>query len=128
MRRFPLFATFMATAAIALGACASGHARSANAGEAFALVPGELVQLPDAATLRYLRVAQDSRCPPDVQCIRAGDADVVFEFTPAGGTPVQVEVNLPASPQATMGTWRLQLLSLAFEAPARATVRVDAAP
>jgi hypothetical protein len=122
MRRFPLFATFMATAAIALGACASGHARSAK------LVPGELVQLPDAATLRYLRVAQDSRCPPDVQCIRAGDADVVFEFTPAGGTPVQVEVNLPASPQATMGTWRLQLLSLAFEAPARATVRVDAAP
>jgi hypothetical protein len=124
MHRFLL----SATAAVVLCACASGGARSAKPGEAFTLVPGEAVRLPDAATLRYLRVTQDSRCRPTVQCIRAGDADVVFEFTASGGAPVPVNVNLPESPQASMGTWRLQLLALAFDGPGQATVRVDAAP
>lgn len=114
--------------AFALCACASGGGRAMTPGHAFMLAPGEAVELPDAATLRYVRVAQDSRCPPDVQCIRAGDADVVFEYIPAGGAPVQVDVNLPESPQAPMGAWRLQLLALEFSQPARATVRVDATP
>jgi hypothetical protein len=118
----------LATAAIALGACASGGARSAKSGEAFTLTPGETVQLPDASRLRYVRVAQDSRCRPTVQCIRAGDADVVFEFTAPGDAPVPVNVNIPESPQAAMGRWRFQLLALAFDEPAQATVRVDAAP
>lgn len=128
MHRFPLLATFVATTAVALGACASGGARNAKPGEAFTLVPGEAVQLPDASTLRYVRVAQDSRCPPNVQCIRAGDADVAFEFTTSGGAPVPVNVNLPEAPQASMGAWQLRLLALAFDDPGQATVRVDAAP
>ena len=122
MHRFLL----LATAAVALGACASSGAHHAKPGEAFTLMPGEAVQLPDASTLRYVRVAQDSRCRPTVQCIRAGDADVGFEFTSAGGGPLSVNVNLPESPEATMGAWRLQLLALAFDEPAQATVRVDA--
>jgi hypothetical protein len=61
-----------------------------------------------------------------VQCIRAGDADVAFEFTSPGDGPLPVNVNLPESPGATMGAWRLQLLALAFDEPAQATVRVDA--
>ena len=122
MHRFLL----LATAAVALGACASGGAHNAKPGEAFTLMPGEAVQLPDASTLRYVQVAQDSRCRPTVQCIRAGDADVAFEFTSPGGGPLPVNVNLPESPRATMGAWRLQLLALAFDEPAQATVRVDA--
>lgn len=124
MHRFLL----VATAAVALGACASGGARGAKSGEPFTLVPGEAVTLPDASTLRYLRVTQDSRCRPTVQCIRAGDADVAFEFTASGGAPVPVNVNIPESPQASMGAWRLQLLALAFDDPGQATVRVDATP
>ena len=118
----------LATATVALGACASGGARGAKSGEPFTLMPGEAVTLPDASILRYVRVTQDSRCRPTVQCIRAGDADVTFEFTASGGTPVPVQVNIPESPQATMGAWRLQLLALAFDEPGQATVRVDAAP
>ena len=118
----------LATAAVALGACASGSARNAKPGEAFTVVPGETVQLPDASTLRYARITQDSRCRPTVQCIRAGDADLVFEFTPPRGATVPVNVNIPESPQASMGSWRLQLLELAFDEPGQATVRVDAAP
>jgi hypothetical protein len=124
MHRFLL----LATAAVALGACASGSARTAKSGESFTLMPGEAVMLPDASTLRYVHVTQDSRCRPTVQCIRAGDADVAFEFTVARGAPVLVNVNIPESPQASMGAWRLQLLALAFDEPGQATVRVDAAP
>lgn len=116
-----------ATAIVALGACASGGSTGATPGQAFSLSPGESVQLPDRATLRYVRVSQDSRCPPGVQCIRAGDADVVFEFTPAGGHASEVNVNLPESPDAAMQAWRLRLLSLEFGDAPRATVRVDAA-
>jgi len=117
----------MATATVVLGACASGGGAAATPGQAFSLAPGESVRLPDQATLRYVRVAQDSRCPPGVQCIRAGDADVVFEFIPAGGAATQVDVNLPESPEAAMQAWRLRLLSLEFGDAPRATVRVDAA-
>lgn len=113
-------------AMVVLGACASGGA-GAVPGKAFSLMPGESVVLPDHATLRYLRVSQDSRCPPGVQCIRAGDADVEFEFTPAGGAAAQVGVNTPESPVAMVPGWRLQLLSLEFGDSPRATVRLDAA-
>lgn len=123
MHRFLL----LATAAMTLGACASSGAHSATPGEAFTLAPGASARLPDASTLRYVRVTQDSRCPPKVQCIRAGDADVVFEFTPAGGTASEVHVNLPESPKATIGSWRMELLTLEFGDAPRATVRVDAA-
>ena len=118
----------LASAAILLGGCASGGAQGATPGEAFTLAPGEEVTLPDKATLRYVRIVQDSRCPPGVQCIRAGDADVSFEFTDASGATAPVNLNLPESPQATLGNWRAQLLSLEFGDGAHATLRVDAAP
>lgn len=121
-------ALLLATATGAASGCATGGARNATPGDApFQLAPGDIVTLPDAATLRYVRVAADSRCPPDVQCIRAGDADVVFEFTPRGGAPIQVDVNLPEAPRALLGAWRLHLLSLEFGEAPRAQVRIDAA-
>ena len=46
------------------------------------------MRLPDGATLRHVTVPQDSRCPPDVQCIRAGDADIEFAFTPLAARTV----------------------------------------
>jgi len=126
MRPFPLLPAALLGAVVAVtSGCASGGTRGATPGAPFELAPGESVSLPDEATLRYVRVAADSRCPPDVQCIRAGDADVVFEFTPVGGASTQVDVNLPEAPSAPMGAWRLQLLSLDFDDAPRATVRVD---
>ena len=127
-------------AACALSACASGTSsggtgstqessmRTIAAGESVSIRQGETVRLPDVATLRYVTVTQDSRCPPDVQCIRAGDADIEFAFTPPGGTATTVRPNLPEAPTATIGAWRLTVEKLGFgDAPA-VTVKVDAAP
>ncbi len=114
-------------AAVIVAGCAGAASRSVIPGKATVLAPGESVELPDAARLRYVRVVQDSRCPPKVQCIRAGDADVAFEFTPAGGIATQMSVNIPESPTASMGTGQLQLLALEFGDAAHATVQVAAA-
>lgn len=118
----------LAIIATMLGGCAAAGARTATPGRAMALAPGESVQLPDTASLRYVGVTQDSRCPPKVQCIRAGDADVAFEFTPPAGDVTKVAVNLPKSPAAILGAWRMQLLALEFGEAAKATVQIDAAP
>ena len=79
--------------ACALAACASptsagGGAsstqestmRTLTAGASTQMAHGETVRLPDGATLRFVGVPQDSRCPPNARCIRAGDADIDFEY------------------------------------------------
>lgn len=127
MTRSLALACLVSCAAGALPGCASGDVRAATPGQPMTLQVGERVSLPGDAALRYVGVTADSRCLPGMQCIRAGDADVAFELTPAGGAPVVVSVNIPESPAATVGEWKLHLLSLEFgEAPA-ATVRVDPA-
>jgi hypothetical protein len=123
MRR--TFPAFLLLAAMTTGACAGSSSRSASPGASFAMSPGESVRLPDASTLRYVRVVADSRCPPDVQCIRAGDAELLFELAPAQGESRQVTVKLPQAPTAALGTWTLRVESLSFEAPQQATVRLE---
>jgi hypothetical protein len=124
-----------------LGACASNASNEDNAsggkpaesdmrtiasGTSMSLRQGETVRLPDDATLKYVAVTQDSRCPPNVQCIRAGDADIAFEFA-GGATAARVTLNLPESPTASMGAWRLTVESLEFGQMPPVTVRIDPA-
>jgi hypothetical protein len=87
---------------------------------------GQRVSLPDAATLHYIGIANDSRCPPRVQCIRAGDADVLFDYTPGSGTAARIVLNTERTRSSSLGAWRLQLLDLARGAAPRATLRIDA--
>ena len=111
-----------------LGCASGGTGRSVPLGQAFTLKPGERVSLPGDASLRYLTIANDSRCPPDVQCIRAGDADVLFEFTQnAGGSAGKITLNTERMPSAPIGAWKLQLVTLEQGDAPRATVRVDEA-
>lgn len=125
MTRSLALACLVSCAAGTLPGCASGDVRTATPGQPIALQTGERISLPGDAALRYIGVSADARCPPGMQCIRAGDADVAFEYTPAGGAPVAVGLNFPESPAARLGEWQLRLLSLEFgEAPA-ATVQVD---
>ena len=100
--------------------------RAISAGGSTSMHQGETVRLPDGAMLRYLDVPQDSRCPPNVQCIRAGDADIAFEFA-GGATAARVTLNLPESPTASMGAWRLTVESLEFGQMPPVTVRIDPA-
>lgn len=112
-----------------LGGCAStGAAPAVALGQPMIMTPGERVALPAGASLRYVEVTDDSRCRPDVQCIRAGDANVVFEFTQASASAQRITLNTAAQPAtAAIGDWQLKLIALSFDAAPRATVRVDAA-
>lgn len=44
-------------------------------GQPFTLTPGKSVTI-DGVKITFAAVGQDSRCPPDVQCIWEGDAEV----------------------------------------------------
>ncbi|WP_119717747.1 hypothetical protein [Cognatilysobacter tabacisoli] len=118
---------FVAPALLLLAACATpGAGRAVAADRPFTMVPGETVALPDASRLRYVEVAADSRCPVDVVCIRAGDADVVFGFTAAGNGEQRVTVNTDAKAPTPIGAWQLRLLALARGDAPTATLQVSA--
>lgn len=108
-----------------LAACASAG-RALTPGQPTTLRQGQSVVLPDTAILGYLGVGADSRCRPDVQCIRAGDADVLLEFSAPGAAKRSITINTD-SPAAIVGQWRVQLLSLEFGPSASATLQVDPA-
>lgn len=123
-----LFAALLSLTA--LSACASGHGGGpSDGGELSAtLKPGERIALADRSQLRYLGVRNDSRCPPNVQCIRAGDADVNFEFAPVAGAAQALNFNTERATVLTAGAWTIELTTLApGEAPA-ATVKIAATP
>lgn len=132
--------TFAATlAAAALAACASSASggsttpsedtamRAITAGTSTTMQQGETVRLPDGATLRYVGVPQDSRCPPNARCIRAGDADIEFVFATGGGPQATVKPNLPEAPSKNMGAWRLTVEDLPFAETPPVTLRIDPA-
>ena len=106
-----------------LVACASAG-RMISPGQPMVLQPGESVSLPDGAALRHLGVSADSRCLPDVQCIRAGDADVALAYTSRDAASRSITINTDA-PAADVGGWHLRLLSLEFGASPRVTLQVD---
>jgi len=68
----------------------------------FTLVVGERATL-DAiqASVRFLAVAEDSRCPSQAQCVWAGDGAVVLEIAPAGGD--EAEETLHTNPESGPG-------------------------
>ena len=101
--------------------------RTIAVGTSTTLQHGETVRLPDGATLRFVGVPQDSRCPPNARCIRAGDADMEFVFAIVGGPQATVKANLPEAPSKNMGAWRLTVEDLAFEERPPVTLRIDPA-
>lgn len=106
--------------------CACAASGAIRPGQEFTLTVGASATLPDGATLRYRGVANDSRCPPRVQCIRAGDADVLFDVVRGDASPSRIVLNSERARAATLGAWRLQLLDLAPGALPRATLRLEA--
>lgn len=98
-------------------------------GQAFSMHPGESVMLTDHSTLRYLRVGNDSRCPPRVQCIWAGDAEVGFEWTPANGAATAFTLHTGKDPRSRdLDGRRLTLVSLERGPAPTAQLRIDATP
>lgn len=89
----------------------------ANTPRTLTLSPGESTQLDDGSHLAYLKLLNDSRCPPNVQCIWAGNAEIQMRWTPAdGGTEKAFTLNTspvggkPVSAQLGAFEVRIQLL------------------
>ena len=122
-RSFTSLGMFLALNVLPLSGCASGGV--ITSGQDFTMRVGQQVSLPDASTLGYTGIANDSRCPPDVQCIRAGDADVLFEYSPRGGAATRVTLNTERLRTTRIGPWQLLLVDIAQGDAPRATVRVD---
>lgn len=62
-------------------------------GETFTLEEGASVQLGTVdATVRFVEVLADSRCPLGVDCVWAGEVKILLEFTPGDGDPVSFEL------------------------------------
>lgn len=85
-------------------------------GEAFTLSAGQQVTLDTVhASVRFLQVSDDSRCPSRVQCVWAGDGAVVLEIAPAAGDAA--EHTLHTNPESgaravVLGRFELTLLQL----------------
>ena len=89
------------------------------------LVPGQTAKL-GGRQVTLLRV-QDSRCPPDVQCIRAGELTASLLVAQAPGEPGPrtrlLRLTLPAGPN--MGQGELHLVAATFGHPPRVTLSDD---
>ena len=51
-----------------------------------------------ALTVRFDRVAEDSRCPEGARCITSGDATVILTATLRGGQPRRLELHTNEEP------------------------------
>lgn len=118
------------TSTSAAGESSGGNARNVAIAQPFAMVPGDSVALADRGTLRYVGVKSDSRCPPDRQCVWAGDAEVTFEWTASGANVQSFELHTGFADKASkpLADRKLTLVSLARGAKPEAQLRFDSAP
>jgi hypothetical protein len=107
------------TCVLLLGDYAAAAAQTARVGREFKLKAGRVVAL-DGGRLRVrlVRVESDSRCPADVDCVWAGNAEVLFEVGARGGAgKTTLTLNTNASPErpgeGRYGRYTLKLVGLA---------------
>lgn len=97
-----------------LAACEG--ARVAQLSEPFTLEVGEAVRVEDAGlTFVFEKVTNDSRCPKDVTCIRAGEAIVHLSAASDTGPKAVLELAVPpggASPAAKFRDFLVTVLEL----------------
>ena len=121
MRRLPRQGlAWLALAGVALlGGHRVAAAQTARVGREFELKVGRAVTLDGGGLrVRLARVESDSRCPVEVNCVWAGNAEVVFEVGGrgrSGGTTLRLNTN--ASPErpgeVRHGRYTLKLVGLA---------------
>jgi len=103
--------------------------RAVADGEAFTMAAGERVAFADRSSLQYIRVTNDSRCAPGHQCVWAGDAEVVFEWTAAAGKPESFSLHTGRGDRSKdLGGRRLTLVSLARGAGPEAQLKLETLP
>ena len=107
------------TAALFVLLAACGVAgQTARVGSEFKVKVGQMVTLNGGSLrVRFARVASDSRCPVDVTCVWAGNAEVLFEVSARGGRGKRtLRLNTNASPErpgeGRYGRYTLKLVGL----------------
>lgn len=92
---------------------------------------GEQATLADNSRLTYLSLVNDSRCPPDVQCVWAGDAEIQLRWQPTHGGAREVSLHTSpmrgAQTDVTLGAYRIKLESLARGIAPAATLSITPA-
>lgn len=128
MKRFPIHRSiFLAAASVALlfvSVEAFGVTRraaapeSARVGREFTIKVGRTLTLKgETLRLRFVKVAADSRCPKNVDCVWAGNAEVLIEVGNGGAMSRRtLSLNTNAGQgragEATYGRYTVKLVSL----------------
>lgn len=114
---------------VAGGSGSGSGPRSVAVAQPFTMAPGDSVALPDRGTLRYVGVKSDSRCPPDRQCVWAGDAEVTFEWVAPGASAQSFGLHTGFADKASrpLAEHKLTLVSLARGEKPEAQLRLDPA-
>lgn len=103
-----------ALALLALTACWTPTSPDASFGKPFDLKVGAIATLSDGLRIRFDKVTADSRCPLDVQCIRAGEAIIAVSLVTSKGSPETREMRTDATgAQITYRDHTVQLTALA---------------
>lgn len=87
--------------------------------------------LSDGGKITYLQLINDSRCPPNVQCIWAGDAEIELRWQPAKGRPTTFSLHTnptqdKSSNSFTLGSLRTTLKDLERGIAPKATLQISA--
>jgi hypothetical protein len=96
-----------------LAVCAQAPSQ-AGLDKGFKLGAGRSARIADTdLTVRFDRVEADSRCPTDVQCITAGDAEVALSIAAGQAAAERHTVHTSREPRATThGAFRIELVAL----------------
>lgn len=89
---------------------------------------GARASLPDGSQLAYLELVNDSRCPPDVRCVWAGNAEIRLRWTSTRND--RKDFTLNTSPvggkatAATLGEYEIRLQALERGVAPAATLEI----
>jgi hypothetical protein len=125
-----LMTAFGFAIAIALASCTTTGAQPVNTvadGTSIQLAPGQSATLADDSRLDYVKLDNDSRCRPGVQCVWAGDAVIVMRWTPANAMTAQDFVlHTTLDPKSfTAGNRTITLTALEHDDAPKATLQIQ---
>jgi hypothetical protein len=111
-------------AIVAVAGCWNPTSPDAVVGEPFDLKVGATATLADGLRIKFDRVTADSRCPSDVQCVRAGEAIIAVSLATSNGGPETREMRTDATgSRISYADHTIQLMALA--PPPRSTQQID---
>ena len=90
------------------------------------LAAGEQAQVAPKATLRFDKLLNDSRCPPDVQCIWAGEVRLGMSLVVAGESEA-FELASTTAPRKSVRGFAIELLAFGPCPPGHAAPTAECA-